>query len=89
MIVRFTRRAEEDLAEIVSYLARHSPQGARKVGASLMRLFELSLSTKIKLQKSLSSQIIEALHSQPSPHFLRAKITRVGASLRQLSYDKS
>ncbi len=35
MIVRFTRRAEGDLAEIFDYLALRSPEGARKVAASL------------------------------------------------------
>ena len=35
MIVRFTRRAEDDLAELVSYLAARSPEGARNVAASL------------------------------------------------------
>ncbi len=35
MIVRFTRRAEQDLSEILGYLAKHSPQGARKVSASV------------------------------------------------------
>jgi hypothetical protein len=28
MIVRFTRRAEQDLVDILDYLAGHSPQGA-------------------------------------------------------------
>jgi len=37
MIVRFTRRAEQDLADIFDYLREHSPQGAQKVGASLQK----------------------------------------------------
>jgi toxin ParE1/3/4 len=35
MIVRFTRRAEQDLVDILDYLAERSPKGARNVGASL------------------------------------------------------
>jgi plasmid stabilization system protein ParE len=35
MIVRFTRRAEQDLAEILGYLTERSPRGARNVAASL------------------------------------------------------
>ncbi len=37
MIVRFTRRAEQDLADIFDYLREHSPQGAQMVGASLQK----------------------------------------------------
>ena len=35
MIVRFTRRAESDLDAIMETLARVSPEGARRVAASL------------------------------------------------------
>ena len=35
MIVRFTRRAESDLDAIVDTLAKVSPEGARRVAASL------------------------------------------------------
>jgi toxin ParE1/3/4 len=35
MIVRFTRRAERDVAEILDYLAVRSPKGASNVAASL------------------------------------------------------
>jgi plasmid stabilization system protein ParE len=41
MIVRFARRAEQDLAEILDYLAEHSPRGAQKVGASLQEAVRL------------------------------------------------
>ena len=41
MIVRFTRRAEQDLAQILDYLAQHSPHGARNVGASLREAIRL------------------------------------------------
>jgi plasmid stabilization system protein ParE len=35
MIVRFTRRAESDLAAVVDYLLAMSPRGAQSVAASL------------------------------------------------------
>jgi len=35
MIVRFTQRAENDLAAILDYLIALSPEGARRVAASL------------------------------------------------------
>jgi plasmid stabilization system protein ParE len=35
MIVRFTPRAESDLAEILDFLIALSPEGARRVAASL------------------------------------------------------
>jgi toxin ParE1/3/4 len=35
VIVRFTRRAESDLAGIIDYLVGLSPEGARSVAASL------------------------------------------------------
>jgi toxin ParE1/3/4 len=35
MIVRFTRRAETDLAQIFDYVAALSPEGARNVASSL------------------------------------------------------
>jgi toxin ParE1/3/4 len=35
MIVRFTERAENDLAAILDYLMASSPEGARRVAASL------------------------------------------------------
>jgi plasmid stabilization system protein ParE len=35
VIVRFTRRAENDLVEILDYLELLSPRGARKVAATL------------------------------------------------------
>ena len=35
MIVRYSRRAERDLADIIGYLADHSPAGARAVASSL------------------------------------------------------
>jgi toxin ParE1/3/4 len=41
VIVRFTRRAEDDLAELVSYLAARSPEGARNVAASLLESFRV------------------------------------------------
>jgi plasmid stabilization system protein ParE len=41
MIVRFTRRAEQDLAEILGYLTERSPRGARNVSASLQEAVRL------------------------------------------------
>ena len=41
MIVRFTRRAETDLAAIQNYLERRSPEGARRVAASLLQTIEV------------------------------------------------
>ena len=35
MIVRFTRRAESDLSQILDFLSAQSPDGARRVAASL------------------------------------------------------
>jgi toxin ParE1/3/4 len=37
MIFRFTRRAEADLIAIHDHLERRSPEGARRVGASLLQ----------------------------------------------------
>ena len=41
MIVRFTRRAEADLVAIQDYLERRSPEGARRVAASLLQTIEV------------------------------------------------
>jgi len=41
VIVRFTRRAETDLAAIQDYLERRSPEGARRVAASLLQAIEV------------------------------------------------
>ena len=41
MIVRFTRRAEADLAGIQDYLERRSPEGAQLVAASLRQTIEV------------------------------------------------
>ncbi|ARN80267.1 type II toxin-antitoxin system RelE/ParE family toxin [Methylocystis bryophila] len=40
MIVRYARRAERDLAFILSYLAARSPAGARQVAAHLQASIE-------------------------------------------------
>ena len=41
MIVRFTRRAESDLAAIVDYLAKVSPEGGGRVAASLRETIQV------------------------------------------------
>ncbi len=41
MIVRFTPRAEADLVGILDYLERRSPNGARRVAASLLQTIEV------------------------------------------------
>jgi plasmid stabilization system protein ParE len=41
MIVRFTPRAEADLEGILDYLERRSPNGARRVAASLLQTIEV------------------------------------------------
>ena len=41
MIVRFTRRAESDLAAIVDYLAKVSPEGRHRVAASLREAIQV------------------------------------------------
>ena len=41
MIVRFTRRAESDLDAIVDYLVAFSPEGARRVAASLREAIQI------------------------------------------------
>jgi toxin ParE1/3/4 len=40
VILRFTLRAENDLAKIVDYLTKRSPGGARNVAASLREAIE-------------------------------------------------
>lgn len=41
MKVRYTPRAHDDLGAILSYIERHSPQGARNVMRALHRTIEL------------------------------------------------
>jgi toxin ParE1/3/4 len=40
MIVRYSRRAESDLAEILDYIEERSPQGAHKVKLAIKRAIE-------------------------------------------------
>jgi plasmid stabilization system protein ParE len=41
MKVRYTPRARDDLEAIVSYIERHSPQGARNVMRAMQKTIEL------------------------------------------------
>lgn len=41
MRIRYTPRALDDIANILSYLERHSPQGARNVARAVCKTIDL------------------------------------------------
>jgi toxin ParE1/3/4 len=74
MIVRYSRRASRDLADILSYLAERSPQGAMRVSRSLKSSIDVLIEQPFSgLRTTGEDLLVKIVPDYPSKIFYRLK----------------
>ena len=69
MKLRYTPRAIADLREVLAYIEKQSPQGARKVHARIQRLINLTLDHP-HVGARTSSKRLRRLVARPYPYLI-------------------
>ena len=69
MKLRYTAPALADLESVLDYVAKHSPQGARRVQARIQRLIDL-LSSHPRIGVQTEDPTIRRINTSPYPYLI-------------------